>query len=295
MNSIFQSWVDNLTRSFSSHTVCAYEGDLADLFAFIKKHMGGEVDILVLQSLSLMDYRAWLADRLNRGVKHRSNSRALSALRHFARFVEKNTEAKLPSVFRLSSPKFSSNLPRPLTQNQASDFLEVFDVNNWVDLRNLALFTLLYGAGLRIAEALNLNCNVLPLRDFLVVKGKRNKERLVPILPVIKERVQAYIKLSPYPTTEKNPLFIGVKGKRLQASIIQKEMRNIRALLQLPDSATPHALRHSFATHLLDNQADLRTIQTLLGHESLNSTQKYIDISLSSLKSLHMAFHPRNK
>lgn len=295
MNDLLKNWMNSLKHVFSAHTVNAYVGDVSDFFSFIEKHTALTADIQLIQSLSLIDYRAWLADRLRRGIKHRSNSRALSALRHFARFVEKNTDIKLPVIFRISSPKFASNLPRPLTKHQALDFLAAFDVTNWVDMRNLALFTLLYGVGLRIAEALNLNCNVSPLQDFLVIKGKRNKERMVPVLPIVKERVSAYAKLCPFAQTSDSPLFVGVKGKRLQASIIQKEMRGLRSVLRLPDSATPHALRHSFATHLLNNEADLRTIQTLLGHESLNSTQRYIDISLDSLKSVHTAFHPRNK
>lgn len=203
-----------------------------------------------------------------------------------------------PAVELLSSPKLPQKLPRALTEKQAFDVIEKTDLlikDDWIAMRNRALFMLLYGAGLRINEALSLKCNNMPDQGFLRVVGKGEKQRRVPILDIVEKALMYYVELCPYPFEKQRFLFLGARGKKLNQGVAQKALRDLRITLGLPETTTPHALRHSFATHLLKNGANLREIQELLGHASLTTTQRYTDLDNSALMNIYQKAHPRSK
>ncbi|PHS28584.1 MAG: recombinase XerC [Robiginitomaculum sp.] len=287
-------------RRLSPNTLAAYERDLDAFFAHIRDHVGEDVDLGVLSRLSAQDFRSYLAAR-RRGsspLSSRSLARALSSIRSFYRYLERRWDLKNDQLSLIEGPKLPRSTPRPLSVKAADEVLQASArvktrEEPWIAARDAALLTLLYGAGLRIAEALSLTGADYPFGDTLRITGKGNKTRLVPMLPVATQAINMYVRLCPWPMEPTLILFRGVRGGAMGARAAQKLMQNIRAELGLPDTATPHALRHSFATHLLAGGGDLRAVQELLGHESLSSTQIYADVDAQSLLRIYDKAHPK--
>jgi integrase/recombinase XerC len=284
-------------RRASSKTVVAYARDISAFLRFLSAHFGGPPSLDDLGRITPADVRSFLSARLRQGLGPASNARALSTLRSFCRRLARRNLIENPAFDAIRPQRLPKNLPRPLSPGAARNVIAEAGAENprrapWIAARDRALFTLLYGCGLRIAEALNLNGGDAPLGDVLLVLGKGRKERRVPVLPIVRQAVAAYLELCPYPIGPLDPLFRGARGKRLDAAIAEREMRRIRGRLGLSEHATPHALRHSFATHLLEAGGDLRTIQELLGHASLSTTQRYTAVDAERLYSVYAAAHP---
>ncbi len=293
-----ERWLDWLAseRRASELTVEAYRDDVARFLAFIAAHHGEAPSAALLASLTPADFRAYLAARRGKGVANVSNARALSALRGFFRWLDRNGVLRNHALTQIRAPKLPRHAPKPLNVDAASAVLaENEDEGSapWIAARDTALFSLLYGCGLRIGEALALDRRVLPLGETMIVLGKGRKERVVPVLPAVREAVEAYAALCPASGRKDAPLFLGARGKRLNPGVVQKKMRALRPMLGLPDSATPHKLRHSFATHLLQGGGDLRAIQELLGHASLSTTQRYAEIDEAAMMAVYASAHPR--
>lgn len=283
-------------RRASPHTVSAYRRDLTAFFAFLSGHLGGEPGAEELRALRASDFRSYLAHRQSSGLAATSLARGLSTVRSFFRFLEKSGIVHNPALATVRTPKRPRALPKPIGVEDAKAAVSLAGedpAGGWVPLRDTAVLMLLYGCGLRISEALELNCDVLPLGRALTIIGKGGKQRIVPVLPVVREAVHGYTDETPFLLGPADPLFVGVKGRRLDPSIIQKRMRRIRMALGLPETATPHALRHSFATHLLAGGGDLRSIQELLGHASLSTTQRYTEVDVAKLLDVYDSAHPR--
>jgi integrase/recombinase XerC len=283
-------------RRVSPHTLKAYENDLYAFFRFLAGHLGALPGTEDLRDLRPADFRAWLARRASGGLSRTSTARALSVVRGFFRWCERNDRLTNHAIRSVRSPKLPHQVPKPLRVEDALETVQrVGDLaaEPWVGLRDVALFTLLYGCGLRISEALSLSRAEAPTGAVLRVTGKGGKQRMVPVLPAIREAVAAYIAACPHDLTPEGPLIRGVRGGRLNPAVAQRTMRAARGWLGLPETATPHALRHSFATHLLAAGGDLRSIQELLGHASLSSTQRYTEVADSTLLAEYRAAHPR--
>lgn len=283
-------------KRFSAHTLRAYGQDLASFLAFLSGHLGDEPTLADLGSLRQSDFRAWLSQRRSDGLAASSLARSLSAVRGFFRRLQRDGLADNAAAGLVRAPRLPHSLPKPLSVAAAGDMIEAVDEADtapWLQARNAAILTLLWGAGLRLGEALGLDGGDVPRGDSLTVTGKGNKQRVVPILPVVREAIAAYLRLCPYPVHAGTPLFYGARGKRVDPGIVQKAMRDARRLLNLPETATPHALRHSFATHLLAAGGDLRTIQDLLGHASLSTTQRYTEVDAEALLKVYDSAHPR--
>ena len=294
-----EAWLDwlKLERRASPHTLAAYGADLVDFLQFLTKHHGAEPDFGTLQALRPADLRAFLAFRAAQGVGNSTRARQLAAVRGFLRFLAKRHGLVPQAIAGLRGPRPKPPAPRALTPAQARDVAEqTGSVENSAELslRDTALFTLLYGCGLRISEALALNLGDAPVAGrALRVRGKGDKERLVPVLPAVAQAVEAYLRGRDR-SQHDQPLFLGARGGRLDPGVAQKALRDYRRLAGLPESATPHALRHSFATHLLGNGADLRAIQELLGHASLSTTQRYASLDEVQLLKVWQKAHPRS-
>ena len=292
----WREWLAH-TKSYSRHTLIAYATDIAHFMAFVNRHAGGEVSVKLLAGLSLRDIRSWLAARHGESFSATSTARALSTVRGFFRYLEKNDVLENAAIFHARTPKLPKSIPKALAEDQTLESLERVGEDHteeWVQLRDVALLTLIYGCGLRIGEALALTLSQLPEgAASLTLTGKGNKQRMVPLLPQVHEAIAAYKKSCPYPLAAKEPLFKGARGKPLQPAIFQREIKHLRAALGLPDSATPHAFRHSFATHLLAGGGDLRTIQELLGHADLSTTQRYTKVDHERLLAAYQKAHPR--
>ncbi|HSR55955.1 MAG TPA: tyrosine recombinase XerC [Alphaproteobacteria bacterium] len=283
-------------RRLSDHTLAAYGRDLKDFLEFITVHVGGPLTLSTLARIRTADFRAWLAQRAGRGLKRTSTARALSTLRGFFRWLEKEDLAHNPALATLRTPKVPQAVPKALSQSEALSAIAAAGETAktpWVAKRDAAILTLLYGAGLRIGEALGLNRRDVPTGSTFRVTGKGGKERMVPLLPVVADAVADYLDACPHALGPDGPLFVGVRGKRLQAAQVQAMVRDLRRRLGLPETATPHALRHSFATHLLAGGGDLRAIQELLGHASLSTTQRYTAVDTKRLAEVYRATHPR--
>jgi len=293
----FLTWL-SAERRASAHTVEAYTHDVGDLLGFLTAHLGAEPGLADLAALREADFRAWLAAQAAAGQGNRSRARHLSAVRSFFRFLARRHHVANSAVRLIGSPKARPPAPRALAPVQARAVAEqIGDMSSlpFAQARDVALFTLLYGSGLRIAEALALDvrdapCAGRPLR----VIGKGSKERVVPVLPAVAAAIADWLKLHPGASDPAAPLFIGVRGGRLDPAVAQRRLREFRRLAGLPEHATPHALRHSFATHLLAGGADLRSIQELLGHASLSTTQRYTAVEQAGLLSVWRATHPRS-
>ena len=283
-------------KRFAKHTLRAYGQDLGGFLAFLSSHLGQPASLEDLRSLRQSDFRAWLAQRRNEGLASTSLARSLSAIRSFFRRLQRDGLVDNAAARLIATPKRPHSVPKPLSVAAAKQMIDAVDgaeTAPWLQARDAAILTLLWGAGLRLGEALGLNGEDIPRGDSLRVTGKGSKERIVPILPVVREAIAAYVKLCPYPIAAGTPLFYGARGKRLDPAIVQKAMRNARRALNLPETATPHALRHSFATHLLAGGGDLRTIQELLGHASLATTQRYTEVDAEALLRVYATAHPR--
>jgi len=290
-------WHDHLTRERrrSAHTVRAYVATAHRLIAFLAGHLGEEIDDAALAGLRAADLRAFLTVRRAEGLGNASAARELSAVRAFLAFAaaEAGREASLP---RLKGPKKPRSVPRPISPDEAIALAEEAAEDArapWLAARDLALLTLLYGAGLRVAEALGLTGAALPLGEALAVTGKRDKTRIVPLLPAVREAIESYLALCPWPVAKDAPLFRGARGGPLRGEIVRRAVRRARRTLGLSERTTPHALRHSFATHLLGRGADLRSLQELLGHASLSSTQIYTAVDAAHLMDVYRHAHPR--
>ncbi len=284
-------------RTLSPHTRAAYSADVAEFLVFLTGYRGGQPPNLNdLSELKAADFRAWMSRLSMDGLIGASRARKLAALRNLFRWFDRSGRLHNPAIASLATPKVKRPLPRPLTEIDTDRLLEESEQERedvWVGKRDRALYTLLYGCGLRISEALGLARKEAPLSDTLRVTGKGRKERMIPVLPAVSDAVRAYLDACPFTLPPDGPLFVGARGGRLQASVAQLQMRKLRALIGLPDSATPHALRHSFATHLLADGGDLRAIQDLLGHASLSTTARYTDLENEQLMSVYRSAHPR--
>ncbi|MBI1260438.1 MAG: tyrosine-type recombinase/integrase [Rhizobiales bacterium] len=295
-----RNWLAHLTgeRRASPATIINYHRDLSRFFDFLVEHLGDAADMKALGALETRDFRAFVTARRNDGLQSRSLARTISSLRSFFRFMDRTGVLSNSAIRGLRSPKLPHALPKPLTISNAQALLD--DVLQtagmpWQNARDAAILTLLYGCGLRISEALSLNRKQAPLSDSLRIIGKGRKERIVPVLPVAREAVDIYLALCPYGLAPTDALFVGARGKRLDQRRIREVMIKARLRLGLPDSATPHALRHSFATHLLAHGGDLRAIQELLGHASLSTTQVYTEVDSARLLEVYDKAHPRAK
>ncbi|MEZ5997186.1 MAG: tyrosine recombinase XerC [Hyphomonas sp.] len=284
-------------RRMAEKTVEAYRSDLAGFFGFLRLHLGEEPTPKALGRLRARDIRAHLAQRRRDGLSDASIARLLSSIKALYRWLGRAYDIHNAEVAYLQGPKRPQRLPRPVSVEAAMDMIAEAetdpDAEPWINARDAAVLSLLYGAGLRISEALSLTGADLPPPERLRVKGKGGKVRIVPLIPAVREAIEAYAKICPYALTKTGPLFRGAKGGALNPRLIQGLVKKLRGVLGLPDTATPHALRHAFATHLLAAGADLRAIQTLLGHASLSTTQVYTGVDSSRLREVHAAAHPR--
>lgn len=292
----WQSWLIH-ERLYSEHTVDGYSRDLAIFLAKISENRNATVKDL--QNIEVGDFRHFLSIRSTQNISKSSIGRELSALRSFFKWLNKNNILQNQNISIISSPRKAKVLPKALDEHDAFEVLnEIPEMakNTWLGLRDKAIFTLLYGCGLRISEALNLNIgDINEKSEFLRIKGKGNKERIVPLLPIVWKNIEIYLKQNPYNNTEGMPLFVGDRGDRLSPRVVQRQMQKLRRAMNLPDTLTPHALRHSFATQLLASGVDLRSIQQLLGHSSLITTQRYTDLKTDDLKKEYQKAHPLEK
>lgn len=291
------AWLRQLAeeRRASVHTLRAYGDDLGRFIDFQKEHLGGRVDARALSKLTAADIRAFITDRRTRGLGPRGVQRALSAIRSFFRHLAREGIADNPAPRAVRTPRIPRTLPRPLSEIDAARAIEDAGTNDieWVASRDTALLTLLYGCGLRISEALSLKRKDAPLCTSLSIIGKGQKERVMPVLPVVCEAVAAYAEKIPFSGAPDAPLFLSRRGKPMSAREAQLLMQRLRGRLGLSERATPHALRHSFATHLLAGGGDLRAVQELLGHASLSTTQTYTEIDTKKLMDVYAKAHPR--
>ncbi len=291
-------WSDWLVheKGASPHTLRGYQADMQQLVRFLSGHHGHAVSLRHLADASLTEFRAWLTQQAMAGRIPASRARSVSGVRNFFKWADRCGLFYNPDLELLRSPRLKKRLPRPLKREDTTKVLEHSAAcdEEWVGLRDQALFTLLYGCGLRIGEALALTYQQWPEtgRDLKIL-GKGRRERLVPVLPLVDQRMRDYLDKCPFRMDASSALFRGVRGGALNPSSAQKAMRNLRRALGLPENATPHALRHSFASHLLAAGADLRSIQDLLGHASLASTQHYLDLENARLKKVYADAHPR--
>jgi len=294
-----ETWLTGLRalRGRSGATLDAYRADVARFLAFLQAHHGGDAGgMAALARLRTGDMRAWMAHERGRGLGPRSLARALSAVKSFVAWAAERDGFDATAVLSVRAPKFTTPLPRPLAVPAARAMIERVETQaraDWVAARDAAVLTLLWGCGLRISEALGLSGESHPLRESIVIRGKGGKDRVVPVIAPARAAVEIYITLCPFPPEPGRPLFRGVRGGALNPRTIQKAMAEARAALGLPATATPHAMRHSFATHLLDAGGDLRAIQELLGHASLSTTQAYTAVDASRLMEVYAAAHPR--
>lgn len=291
-------WLAHLEheRGYSAATRVAYERDLTQFFSFLEHGLGHPLSLEDIGRLDVRTVRRFLAARRRAGVQSRSLARSLSALRTFYRWLETTDRVTNRALSQVATPRISRTLPKPLTVEKAAALVEKRDAEHaWIAARDSAVLLLLYGAGLRISEALALTQRDAPTpgRDVIRITGKGGKQRLVPILPITQRAIAHYLALCPYRRNSAAPLFLGAKGGPLSPRLIQLAVARMREALGLPETATPHALRHSFATHLLAAGADLRQIQELLGHASLSTTQVYTDVDRERILAVYDAAHPR--
>ena len=295
------AWLEHLAkeRRASPRTVEAYQACVLAYLAFLTRHRGAAPGIADLVDVSAADLRAYLASRRSgdRPLSPRSLSQALSAIRAFHRFLDRRLGAPNPALALVRGPRVKPGAPRPVTEDQALGLIgeaaDDIDLPEWAAARDAAVLTLLYGCGLRISEALSLKRADAPLGEALRITGKGGKTRIVPLLPAVREAVDAYLAALPFALDPDEPLFRAARGGALSPRHVQATMQLLRGRLGLSDRATPHALRHSFATHLLGAGADLRSIQELLGHASLSTTQVYTAVDAERLIEVYRSAHPR--
>ena len=280
----------------SENTITAYQTDVLGFLNFMTLHKADPQGLAALARISVTDMRAWMASERSRGVAARSLARSLSAVKSFYRWLSEREGFEPTAVLSTRAPKFQKKLPRPLAEDAAKavlDTVELQSKDSWVGARDAAVVTLLYGCGLRISEALGLTGADVPLPETLRIIGKGGKERIIPVLPAARDAVNSYLRQCPHELVAEGPLFRGIRGGALNPRQVQKVMEHTRLQLGLPSTATPHAMRHSFATHLLTAGGDLRTIQELLGHSSLSTTQAYTAVATARLLEVYEAAHPK--
>lgn len=293
-----QHWLNHqrALKGAAENTITAYQGDVTDFLAFMTVHKAQSQGLGALAKITISDMRAWMARTRGPNVGPRSLARKLSAVKAFYRWLAEREGFEPTAVLSTRAPKFQKKLPRPLAVDAAKALIDCVEIQSdrpWVSARDVAVLTLLWGCGLRISEALGLKGSDAPLPDTLRILGKGGKERVVPVLPAARDAVESYLKLCPHPPESEGPLFRAIRGGPLSPRAIAKVMADARMQLGLPASATPHAMRHSFATHLLDAGGDLRAIQELLGHASLSTTQAYTAVDTARLMEVYNRAHPK--
>jgi integrase/recombinase XerC len=292
---LWVAWLAGECRA-SPHTTAAYGRDLASFLDFLMEHLGELPSLGAIDRLRPADFRAYLARRVQRHAGRTSLARSLSVLRGFVRFLHRRGLASTSALAVLRSPRLRVSVPKPLTVDDATAAVDVvgdFATGGWQGKRDIAILTLLYGCGLRLSEALGLSRGEAPLSELLVVTGKGRKQRQLPVLPAVRTAIANYLAACPHALAANGPLFVGARGGPLNPRVVQRQMAAVRGYLGLPESATPHAFRHSFATHLLGAGGDLRAIQELLGHASLSTTQRYTSVDTERLMAIYDAAHPR--
>ena len=293
-------FIEYLTKvkNYSAHTSAAYETDVRDFIKFLGEYVGADVSLAQVAGADTTCFRAWLANRARRNLSHKSTARALSSLRGFYKFLAKSHDVKNDAIGLISSPKVPRKLSKAIEVADVKDMhdaIAVIDESEpWIAARDWALVMLLFGCGLRISEALSLtNADIRGRPDVLRIMGKGSKERLVPTLPTVLDAIDKYVKLRPFGNSPNDPLFRSVRGLPMSARMAEKIVEKLRHYLQLPDYVTPHALRHTFATALLAGGADLRSLQELLGHSSLSTTQLYTKVNMAEIIDIYEHAHPR--
>ncbi|WP_455476972.1 tyrosine recombinase XerC [Bartonella sp. B41] len=296
-----ENWLDSLsqTRRMAVSTVEAYERDTRQFLSFLCQHLGHQSTFYDLANLRVADLRAYLAYRRTRSISSRSLSRSVAGLRSFFNYLSHEGIISVPAAKLIRAPKHLKSLPKPLAIKSALRMVKQENQQeneSWITIRNVAILVLLYGCGMRISEALALTPEQFsdPNKKSLFVIGKGKKTRLIPLIRIVHKAVQSYLQCCPYPLKDNKPMFRGARGGILQPAIIQRVVRNLRANLGLPETTTPHTLRHSFATHLLSRGGDLRTIQELLGHTCLSTTQIYTQVDTDRLLEIYQKAHPRS-
>lgn len=300
MNEIIAEFIEYLigTKNYSEHTASAYETDIREFLGFLEKFLGGNVELRDMARADTICFRAYLADRARRGLAHKSTARALSSLRGFYKYLAKHHDIVNDAIGLISSPKVPRKLSKAIEPTDVAHMQEAITEtegdNPWVAARDWALVTLIFGCGLRISEALSLkNSDVSARPDVLRILGKGNKERIVPVLPAVYDAIEKYVAIRPFGNAANDELFRSVRGLVMTPRMAEKVVEHIRNYLQLPDYVTPHALRHTFATALLAGGADLRSLQELLGHASLSTTQLYTKVNMAEISNIYMHAHPR--
>ncbi len=299
MNETIAEFIDYLlnTKNYSTHTASAYESDICDFINFFARFNDGSVDLRDIEKCDTFSFRAWLADRAKRELTHKSTARALSSLRTFYKWLGRHKNIQNEAISLISSPKVPRKLSKAIETTDVADMhdaIRAIDNNEpWIAARDWALVVLIFGCGLRISEALSLkNIDVVGAPNSLRIVGKGNKERIVPVLPAVNTAIEKYMKITPYGTRDNDPLFRSVRGLPMSPRMAEKVIEHLRHYLQLPDYVTPHALRHTFATALLAGGADLRSLQELLGHSSLSTTQLYTKVNMAEIKEAYNHAHP---
>ena len=293
-----EGWLasEKALKGTAENSIRAYQTDVLGFLSFMTGHKGTPQGLTALEAVSISDMRAWMAHERGRGVAARSLARSLSAVKTFFRWLAERHGIEPTSVLSARAPKFQKKLPRPLAEDAAVAMIETVGEqarDDWIGARDVAVVTLLYGCGLRISEALGLKASDAPLPEALRIVGKGGKERVVPVLPATRDAVARYMRLCPWQLNQDEPLFRGARGGALAPRAVAKVMETARLQLGLPSTATPHAMRHSFATHLLSAGGDLRAIQELLGHASLSTTQAYTAVDTARLMEVYASAHPR--
>jgi integrase/recombinase XerC len=291
-------WLDHARAidGVAGNTIKAYRADVLGFLSFMQGHFGEAQGLAAISRIGVGDMRGWMAHERGRGIAPRSLARSLSAVKSFYRWLSEREGFEPTAVLSARAPKFHRKLPRPLAEDAAREMIDRVGLQAtepWVAARDEAVVTLLYGCGLRISEALGLMGRDLPLPEVLRIRGKGGKERIVPVIPAAREAVARYVDLSPFEPEAAAPVFRGTRGGALAPRAVQKVMEQARLQLGLPATATPHAMRHSFATHLLARGGDLRAIQELLGHASLSTTQAYTAVDAAHLMDSYEKAHPR--
>tara|TARA_B100000989_G_scaffold296721_1_gene280577 strand:- start:41 stop:952 length:912 start_codon:yes stop_codon:yes gene_type:complete len=284
-------------KRLSFNTIKSYQADLKFFFVFLKNYENLELSLSIIEKIDKKTIIAFFFKNIEKGINQRSNARYLSSFKSFITFSYRKKYIKFSKVLSLNSPKFTISLPRPLSTSQVEKIISSLKDNKkpWIIKRNLSIILLMWGFGLRINEVLNLKISDLKTGNFISIIGKGQKNRLIPVFSEILIFLRELLKSMPFENKSNQFIFLGEKGRKLHPSIIQKIIKNLRTKLSLPDNTTPHSFRHSFATQLLENYVDLRSIQKILGHESLSTTQKYTSVSTKKIKDVIKNFHPRSK
>lgn len=299
---LLQEWYGHIkhTKGFSTHTLTAYQYDMQQFTILMSQQLEEKVDTGSLLSLKQSHMRHWMAQERSSGLSARALSRRLSTLRNFCKWLYRTHNIDIKAVSSLRTPRRRADpLPRALSVPQAKTLITDMEIaapvhtQSWIITRDCAIVLLLYACGLRISEALGLRPDILPIGETLRITGKGNRQRIIPVLPLARQAVQAYISQCPYSMEKDKSIFFGLRGKPVQPAVVRRTLQHARRALGLPETTTPHALRHSFATHLLSAHVDLRTIQELLGHTSLSSTQIYTSVDPNYLRKVYETSHPR--